>query len=307
MDIIRKRGAKPASKHTETPIRPTSDSSNSQPILQESVSQLAQEPADTVVAPEISNPETTQTGNSEDAAAPGIADIPVDEEANTKETTSVLALTENKKPRQKAATKTVEIKISLPAMPNLKPITEHPAYTAAMLRTQKLPRKKLALGGIVLTIVLFIASSYLLPDRDSNVAADKQGSRYGLTRGIPDYPTILPAGKTIQDLGGWTLVSPPDRDPAFAYVDAIGNTQINVSQQPLPDDLKPDTTEKIENLAKAYSANEKITIDGMVVYIGTSEKGPQSVIFSKNDLLILIKSSVRIDSNEWAKYVNSLK
>lgn len=212
-------------------------------------------------------------------------------------------------PSTKVTMRTVEIKISMPAvpMPNLKPITEHRAYTAARAQAAKVPRKKMALGGIVLAIALFTIGSNLLTDHNAKVAADKTNGQPSLTKGTPDYATVLPSGKTIQDLGGWTLVSPTGRDPVFAYIDRIGNMQINVSQQPLPAALKPDTTQKVEKLAQEYGASETITVDNTTVHIGTSEKGPQSVIFNKGDLLILIKSSVRIDNNEWAKYINTLR
>jgi hypothetical protein len=212
-------------------------------------------------------------------------------------------------PSTKVTMKTVEIKISMPAVPipNLKPITEHRAYVAAKIQAAKLPRKKLALSGIVLAIILFTVGSNLLSDHNARVAANKRSGQQTLTKGTPDYPTVLPAGKTIQELGGWTLVSPPGRDPAFAYIDSIGNTQINVSQQPLPDSLKPDTDKKVEMLAKEYGASEKLTAGNTSFYIGSSEKGPQSIILSKNDLLILIKSAVKIDNAKWTEYIGSLQ
>lgn len=212
-------------------------------------------------------------------------------------------------PSTKVTTKTVEIKISMPTvpMPNLKPITEHRAYVSARAQAARLPRKKLALSGILLAIVLFMIGSNLLSTHNAKVAADKRSGQQSLTKGTPDYPTVLPTGKTIQDLGGWTLVSPPNRDPAFAYIDKIGNMQINVSQQQLPDEFKQDTSEKIAKLAKDYGASEAVPASDTTFYIGTSEKGPQSVILNKDNLLILIKSSVRIDTNEWIKYVDSLR
>lgn len=208
--------------------------------------------------------------------------------------------------RSKEVTKTVEIKILLPVMLDLKTITEHPAYATLQRKTARVPRKKRTLAILLAVGAVFIVGNYFLASSEVGTATDSSNRR-GPVKGTPGYKTVLPAGKSIQDLGGWTLVSPPDRDPAFAYIDKIGNTQVNVSQQLLPDTLKPDTAKKIEELAKSFGANEKVTVGNTVVYIGTSEKGPQSVIFSKNDLLILIKSSVRIDSNEWAKYVNSLQ
>lgn len=123
----------------------------------------------------------------------------------------------------------------------------------------------------------------------------------------PEYKTIIPSNKTIVELGGWKRISPPDRSAVFAYVDKIDGVQINVSEQPLPEEFKENTVTQVELLAKGFKADEKVTVGSTEVFIGTSIKGPQSVIFAKNDLLILIKSTAKIDSKSWAAYIGSLE
>ena len=113
--------------------------------------------------------------------------------------------------------------------------------------------------------------------------------------------------KTIKELGGWKRVSPPDRSAVFAYIDHIDGVQINVSQQPLPEEFKEDTASQIEQLARAFKADEKITVGDIKVFVGTSINGPQSVIFEENDILVLIKSTSKIDSKSWASYINTLQ
>lgn len=122
----------------------------------------------------------------------------------------------------------------------------------------------------------------------------------------PEYATILPEGKPIKELGGWTRISPPENDPVFAYSDTITDVPVSVSQQPLPQSFRGDTDTQVADLAKKFNATTKIDAGGIAVYIGTSSKGPQSVILTKNDLLILIKSQKKIDNKAWAKYVTSL-
>jgi hypothetical protein len=121
-----------------------------------------------------------------------------------------------------------------------------------------------------------------------------------------EYQTVLPQGKSITKLGGWKRVSPPDSDPVFAYIDAINGIAISVSQQPLPQSFKDDVDNQVAELAKKFAATTKIDADGTTVYLGTSAKGLQSVIFTKNGLLILIKSQNKIDNNAWAQYAASL-
>lgn len=118
--------------------------------------------------------------------------------------------------------------------------------------------------------------------------------------GSPEYPTALPEGKSAEDLGGWKRVSPPGDDPVFAYTDSIDDITISVSQQPIPDGLD------IAELARSYSATTTLDVKGTDVYIGTSAQGPQSVILSKNGLLILIKSQYKIPEDSWVEYIASL-
>jgi hypothetical protein len=128
-----------------------------------------------------------------------------------------------------------------------------------------------------------------------------------LKQGTPSYSTVIPTGKSISQLGGWTRVSPSSSDPSYAYVDKIGSTAIIVSQQPLPNDFKNDTARKVEQLAQGFNADAKITVGDTPIYIGTSSSGSQSIIFTKNNLLILIKSNDKISNDNWAKYISSLQ
>lgn len=122
----------------------------------------------------------------------------------------------------------------------------------------------------------------------------------------PTYHTVLPGGKSANELGGWRRVSPPGKDPVFAYDDEINNVPISVSQQPLPASFKTETASHVADLAKSYNANTKVNAGDTTVYIGTSSKGPQSVIFAKENLLVLIKSQKSIDNNAWTEYIQSL-
>ena len=123
----------------------------------------------------------------------------------------------------------------------------------------------------------------------------------------PDYKTALPSGTSIEKLGGWERVSPPGKDSVFAFTDKIGDVSITVSEQPLPASFKSDVSGKVAELAKAYSATNILDAKGTKAYIGTSAKGPQSTIFTKNELLILIKSQAKISDDAWIAYINSLK
>lgn len=220
------------------------------------------------------------------------------------------------KPRQEELAKqkvqkTIDININISPLPKL------PKPSLSVIR-QKLPRpkrplltrKRLAIGGLVLLIFAgsFVGYQYLTrPAIVTTTLPDGTTMTTNNLSGKPEYPTMLPEGKSIETLGGWTRVSPADREPVFAYVDTIGPNRIIVSQQPLPKQFKDDTASQVENFAKGYLADVKITAGNITAYIGTSAKGPQSVIFTKNNLLILIKSSVKIETAKWGEYISSLR
>lgn len=128
-----------------------------------------------------------------------------------------------------------------------------------------------------------------------------------LSRGTPEYNTVLPAGKTIDQLGGWTKVSPAKTDPVFAYVDTLSGITIRVSQQQLPSAFKDDAEDQVKSLAEEFTNAQVINVGDTTVYIDQPKKGAQSVIFTKNQLLISIRASAVIDTGFWANYVSSLQ
>lgn len=129
-----------------------------------------------------------------------------------------------------------------------------------------------------------------------------------LTKGEPEFTTLLPKGKSVADVGGWTRVSPNNSDPVYAYADTIDDTKITVSQQSLPISFKDDPAKQLEALANDFQATQKLQAsNNLTAYIGTSANGPQSIIFIKKDVLILIKSDKIIKNISWINYIDSFE
>lgn len=131
-------------------------------------------------------------------------------------------------------------------------------------------------------------------------------SRAEETNNQPNFKPVLPEGKTISTLGGWQKLTTPNSDVFYVYVDTISGVTVNVSQQLLPGKFKGDVANKMLEMARAYNANIKLDADDTRVYIGTSAKGPQSVLFTKNGVLVLAKSWSTIPDADWVAYVKSL-
>lgn len=169
--------------------------------------------------------------------------------------------------------------------------TEETPQTAAQPKRRPISKgAKRILWSIVATIVVIIIAGFaylfIAPRIES----------------APSFQALLPAGKSIHQLGGWTRVSPPGQAPAFSYNDTIDDVTINVSQQELSS-----ASQSIAEIAKAYNATDKVTASNTTVYIGTSFKGPQSVLFAKGNLLVLIGSESKLSNDSWVAYIDSLK
>ncbi len=124
------------------------------------------------------------------------------------------------------------------------------------------------------------------------------------TNVTPDFATLVPADKDIDQLGGFARVSPENAAPAFAFKDTISSIPIIVTQQKKPEQLSDQL--KIEELAKSFNATKQVQIDQNVLYIGKSEKGPQSAIYVKDELLVLIKADQEVNEIDWVQYVSNL-
>lgn len=123
----------------------------------------------------------------------------------------------------------------------------------------------------------------------------------------PSFQAVTPKNTAIETLGGWQQLTPPDGSTLYVYTDSIEDVSISVSQQPLPDSFRQNTATKVAELAKSYNATTTLDAGGVEVFIGTSGDGPQSVIFTKNSLLVLIKSRDLIQNESWIDYVTSLE
>jgi hypothetical protein len=197
------------------------------------------------------------------------------------------------------ASRHIEITLTIPRLPKLSDV---PRGLGRLLWSNR--RITGAVGIALVAVVAF----YIVMHQSAPVAPIHGGATRPpqLIKGTPDYATVLPAGKTIADYGGWTRISPPNRDPVYAYVDKVSNVQINVSEQPLPAGFTANPAAQTAQLAQSFNATDKFTVGNAPVYIATSSDGEQSAILSKDKLLILIKSNSPLTNNQWAAYINTL-
>lgn len=175
------------------------------------------------------------------------------------------------------------------------------AQLGAGLKEQLIhPTWRSAAGLLVACVVIVVVASVLYAQ-----FGHKQPTATPIVKDT-SYQTLLPRGKKIDQLGGWKRVSPPNATPVFAYSDSIDGVAVSVSQQPLPEQFLENTGGQLDALAKSYNATTQLPITGGQLYVGSSAKGPQSVMLIKNGLLIFIKSQQKISDESWKRYAESL-
>ena len=204
------------------------------------------------------------------------------------------------------STKSIDINISVSSLPKLR----LPSLAAIKSAPKKAFRHKkfMTVGCLAIVAVIGVAGYQAFNNRPQNPVAEANAApaeNNGVLENL-EYQTVIPASKSIGDLGGWKRVSPPGADPVYAYNDVLDGVNISVSQQPLPSSFNGKADSEVADIAKKFNATTKIEGADTNVYLGTSAKGPQSVILSKNGLLILIKSEKNIEPTSWAQYARSL-
>lgn len=204
-------------------------------------------------------------------------------------------VTEQASQVQQAAPKQSTISIHL-SLPKFKKLNLEPVKA----QLKKLPyQDKRFIGGAVAVgvIIIGVSTIALLPSKDKPEVLSEQTQ-------AADFDYSLPKGGTE------ALDAPVRFDSqrkVVNYKDSIGGVEITISQQPLPAGFETDTDNKVKKLAEDFSATKSLTTANPTAYIGTSIKGPQTVIFSKKKLLVFIQSTKSIDDHDWAEYITNLQ
>lgn len=164
----------------------------------------------------------------------------------------------------------------------------------------RLPKKAWAAFGLV--IVGLGASGAILSMSSTKPALVRTEALEVKPEIKPEFKAAMPAeAKSPTDLKY-------DADKkVINYADKIDGVAITVSQQQLPAGFKENPAESVRKLAEQFSANDKLTVGEYTIYVGTSEKGPQSVVTYKGNLLIFLTSQSKISNTSWGDYISKLK
>jgi len=215
-------------------------------------------------------------------------------------------------PKQAPKPLEISVRVSLPRIDLPKHVQRiKPVARTLSARVQRLaqtkPRSipKGAWAVLALVAVASVAGGVLVSQRKETPVAVTTASTEVLGQQTvqqqPDFKTIQPDNKTA------TPVSYDADKKVASYTDTLENVSITVSQQPLPEGFLADPAGSVEGLAKQFSANEIITAGVHTAYLGTSAKGPQSVVMQRDGLLIFLYSNKEIPAEAWGKYIAALQ
>lgn len=167
---------------------------------------------------------------------------------------------------------------------------------------------KYSVGGAAILVV--IGMVWLSQQSNDTPAVTGQTTEQATNqiqpRVTPEFAVMSPGGSGVDLLGGYALISPPGETKVYAYADTIAGVPIKVSQQELSSSIGQDAN-RLRDLANQFNATQEIEADGKPVYIGQSINGPQSVIFTRDNILVLIAADSKIVNDDWVEYIDSLQ
>jgi hypothetical protein len=130
------------------------------------------------------------------------------------------------------------------------------------------------------------------------------GTNDGKTDEKPAFSILYPQGKK-------DLLEVTRRTPTgvllHTYRDSLEGTEIEVTQQELPESFKTSPSTELEKMAKSFQATDVIQIDQSTIFHGLDEKTRvQSLFTIKANVLISIRSAIKLSDDIWAAYFLSL-
>lgn len=179
--------------------------------------------------------------------------------------------------------------------------------------TKQLVTRGIPWRYLFLILLAIVSASYLVattskkPSSDRHAPSTSEGTLPAARTDVkPSFDTLLPSGRTIEQLGGWRSASPSRKVAAYAYSDHLDGAALVVTQQELPDDFKDKTDEQVKQLAHKLNNKHLIKAGATSVYLG-SDSNLQSLVFAKDDRLVFIKTTGPVSDAHWIDYITALK
>lgn len=187
--------------------------------------------------------------------------------------------------------------------------------TAKLASILKRTRRRALVGSMA--VVILVAAGFVglqlqhsAQTKTAKLAA-KQVTDKASTAAVNAQPTFTPIQSSQATPAAGTATqkqtSYDGTKNTYSFTDTVSGKSILVSQQPVPAKFKS-ATEAVATVAQSLGAKESTTTSNGTAYIATDEKSnSQTVVFTKNELLLFIQSPFKHSATEWSSYINSLK
>lgn len=169
-------------------------------------------------------------------------------------------------------------------------------------------RRKHAIGTLAV-ILLGVGLMVFSSSSNENTATLGESISEGLQisddtlpREKPQFTILYPKG-TSEENYDVVRISPAESDPSYTYLDRFteDGAIFRVTQQEIPSNFN------LEEAAVGFQATDVIQVDNNKIFHGFSEQGGiQSLLFIKEDKLVLIRSPQKFNDDLWANYYLSL-
>ncbi len=190
----------------------------------------------------------------------------------------------------------IAINISIPQLPKIDKL-KLTRLKDKLPNKHILTTKPIIICGVIVLLIfsVLIVNNLFNRDKTTSVAGSKKVEQN------PDFDALESSSKSSKK---------PVFDEAkkvASFKDKVGSADLVVSQQKLPDTFKGDPAGKLAEFAKNNYLNDYVEVGETKVYIGQSIKGPQTLVFIKNGLLVFVSSDKTVKNSDWIEYIGLLK
>lgn len=175
------------------------------------------------------------------------------------------------------------------------------------LPTLTMPPKKALIASVaVVALVVGSAVAVFAINTRGGVKIPANGAKAAASVSkTPQFKTVVPDGD-VSKTDSKTVGYDSSKQVA-SYIDTLSGVPITVSMQAMPSSFPTDASNQVQKIAENFSANTELPVDKYSAFLGTSAKGPQSLVGYKGRVLIFITSDTKIDNSAWVQYFDSLK
>lgn len=220
-------------------------------------------------------------------------------------------------PTEQAPPPVVSIQIQLPSL-SLKWLRASYKYVAMGVaavhnRIKQFPKRayiRLGIGLITIALLSVSAAVYngirIGEQQKQAIAAKALTDEAVAANAKPTFKPLAPQSSATAATSGTPQVAYDSARNTYSFTDVLKQKPIVVSQQPIPSKFS-DANTAVSKIAIAMGAKESVDTAIGTAYVLTDTKAnAQTIVFTKNNLLVFIQSPFTHPNEDWKHYIEAL-